>query len=276
MLVAWAACPLLAAKFPGLGASALAWACAGYLATGRACSWPGFRALLEQNGFRNRRLLPAGLPRSGQFGTLDISATHFGSRYFLLALGIAPVGASSLIPASAVLAGQPIAGPAAGSVFRRMGPGLSYGFPLFVAAGYLAAQGRCRPRRSAGYAFAAMLTTDLAANVIYLAWHVSGGQPLDPIQLVRLMHINAAVTARMALLWLAAVNIDAWRRDKTPARPRLLVWSVAASLAAVRCSRRWRCQLLWNPAGAWRDGRRGGAKWGWTALLLWTPRRPVG
>ena len=85
------------------------------------------------------------------------------AQHRLLALGVAPIVILSIIPARAALAGEPVAGPAAGSVFARMGPGLSYVLPLFVAAAFLGV--RAAFRRSAGYAFAAMLVPDLAANV---------------------------------------------------------------------------------------------------------------
>src|SRR5206468_3846741 len=106
------------------------------------------------------------------------------------------------------LTGDPRTGPAAGSIFARIGPAVSYGVPLLLVAAVFVAE--AMRARSAGPAVAALFAVDLAVTTAYVLTITAAG-PMDGREWVRFVQMNAAATAAFALAWLGAVAFDARR-----------------------------------------------------------------
>lgn len=236
LIVLWAACPLLAAQ-SSAAASAVRWCAAGYLLAGAAA--------VEV------------LRRTHDSG----SAREAG--HILLLLGVLPIVALSAYPTALALGGDPAAGPAAESVWARLGTPVSYAVPLLVVAGLLVAQ--AVRRRSDSIAFAALATTDLTVTVVYVLSVVTPVQAFGLTQLVRLAQLNVAATAAFALAWLVAL---ARTRRREPA-PRLLAASVAAGVTVLAVLVLPAAGGLFvSPVGGRHFATEVGGAWGWLALAL--------
>ncbi|MDB5293970.1 MAG: hypothetical protein JWL69_5211, partial [Phycisphaerales bacterium] len=188
LVTLWAACPLLAAREAGMGASAAAmrWLAAFFILLGSVPLWL-------------RERLPRSLGLTGNEGDgADRGFTQL-VRGTLDVLGILPVLVLTAYPAVAALSGEPIAGPSAVSFFARIGPSLSYAIPLLVIA--LVLVGNAIRERSPGHAFAASLVLCFTTTLAYLLSLTTSHEPLS---MVRLFQINSLTMSGFALAWLAA------------------------------------------------------------------------
>jgi hypothetical protein len=132
------------------------------------------------------------------------------ARGVLIALAAAPVLALTAVVASLQIAGEPLGGPVAGSLFDRMGPLASALTPLvLVVAGLVGYSVR---ERVPGYAFAAGIIADLTLMGGYILGVITGGGRIDGargIFTVQLGAIGAAVWAGACLL--SRRRFQAWR-----------------------------------------------------------------
>ena len=242
MIVCWAACPLLAAHAGGAGASALRWSIGGYVLFAAAAFYG-----------RDWDAESAGLRRA--------------ARQVVVALGVGPVVLLSVFPALAAVMGHFVAGPAGGTLFAKMGAGLSYALPLLVVTAYLAV-GAIR-RASSGEALAALLAWDVTATAAYVMVAVTADRPFDAFHAVRLVQVNAAATSAFALVWLGGLMLIGRMRGAALAAPAVLTRSVTAALGAVAVlALPGAAGMLFDPAGTGTLVREVGGLWGWVALAL--------
>ncbi len=146
---------------------------------------------------------------------------HAGSLLFIL--GLAPLVAFGLYLIGTALARQPLMGPEATSIFARAGTAVSYALPVLVTA--LVLVGHALRERSAGLAFAAGLTFNLAATAGYLLAISQGGLKFDAAQWIRLAQVNTLVSGTFALAWLGCALLT--RRRQSPLRGSTLLTTYA-------------------------------------------------
>ncbi|MDB5304350.1 MAG: hypothetical protein JWM97_1899, partial [Phycisphaerales bacterium] len=168
LITLWAACPLLAAREAGVGASAAAmrWLAAFFILIGSVPLWL-------------RQRLPRSLGLGGNEGDAGDRTFTQLVRGTLDILGILPVLVLTGYPAIAALSGEPITGPSSASFFARIGPSLSYAIPLLVVAMVLV--GNAIRERSPGHAFAASLVLCFTATLAYLLSLTTSREPLSMV-----------------------------------------------------------------------------------------------
>lgn len=200
-----------------LALSAPAWLIAGRLApsvaTASALRWGWAAAFVVlAAAIWARRPIVAGLRRAGARFEIDATGLML-AQGLLLAATVLPVLAVTVSAAWLQLEGRPLVGPAAGSLFARLGPAVSYLVPLLaVVAGMV---GFALRERSARYAFCAGLVVELAVALAFLLKTGSTGVTLWVV-LIQLLTIAAAI---WALLWLATRRwLTAWRDDNATRR----------------------------------------------------------
>jgi len=192
ILVAAMACPLLAGLWESdvATASALRFLSAAFLLAASIPIWLRSRLVAWSTAF-------------GWPGASERSAGLANeARTLILVLALVPVLGLTLYPAAATLAGHPVAGVAAGSLFARVGDSFSYALPLSIIV--LTLVGHGVRERSSGFAVAAGLVLNLTVSLGYLLAVATAGPLIGSGVWVRLVQLNAIATAGFALVWLAS------------------------------------------------------------------------
>lgn len=248
LVLLWAACPLLASRGGGAGASAMRWTLAAYLLA--------IPLVLRLTSWSLPRVPAAAVlrPVVGFFGLLP-----------LLVLTAWPMGAA--------IVGLPLAGPPPESRFAALSPAVSYAGPLLMVAGLLtsAALRRRSPRQALG----AIAAANVAASAAFVMSVARPGLPLDGTQWMRVIQIDVVVTSVSALFWLGAIAFAGWRKGAMrwigagDDRPRALKLIVIAALAVIGLTAvPGMAELFVSPAHAGELATSAGGAWGWIALLL--------
>ncbi len=122
-------------------------------------------------------------------------------RVLLILTAVVPILAMTTLRVGLALAGEPPVGPAAGSVFARMGDMLSYAVPLaLVSAGLI---GHALREQSPRYALAAGLVVNYTVTLAWLMSAITAGRHIGRVELVELVQLNTITAALYALAWLA-------------------------------------------------------------------------
>ena len=179
-----------------------------------------FAAMLVIAGRTSQRAIDA-----GQAGWREWASS---ASAIILVLGAAPLIASSIYVIAAHLAGDPIVGPDAASIFVRMGLAPNYSLPAALVA--LVLVGYAIRERSATFAFLAGLVTNLTATVAYLFTAGSNLTPHDPLLWVELGMLNALVAALFGLAW---QTVTWWWTRKIVDREPIAQLQVAQAALAV-------------------------------------------
>jgi hypothetical protein len=195
---------LVAGAFAGdrASASAIRWGLSICFVTGSSALW--FREALVRfagsNGIRFDWTIP--LAKS--------------VRLVLLGGAAGPVLALTVVVAVLQIAGEPLGGPAEGSLIAQLGPLASALVPLVLVI--LSMVGHAVRERSAGYAFAAGVIADLALTGGYVLAVVTSGNAMDDagwVFVLQLGTLGAAVWAGATMAsrrWVSAPE-DPWARS---------------------------------------------------------------
>jgi hypothetical protein len=122
-------------------------------------------------------------------------------RQLLLMGALAPVLVLTATDALVGFSGAGTTGPAAGSVFERIGLAAAEGVPLVMLS--VALVGHALRERSAGYAFAAGLLVNASLTGGHALQVVTGGGQMDTAQQVFLLQLATAAAAAWAIGWSA-------------------------------------------------------------------------
>ncbi len=137
------------------------------------------------------------------------------ARTVLLATTALPVLGLTLAAATLRLTGILPGGPAAETLFDRLGPNLSYLVPLAVVMTGLI--GHALRERSAGFAFSAGLVAQMIVVLGYALSVVTGGHRFEVPELVTLIQLATITAALWAGAWLIVRSwVDVWRDDAAP------------------------------------------------------------
>lgn len=277
LLAVCTAAPLWAGRWDAdvAVASALRWADAVVLLAASALIWERERlaAWAWRLGWRTDRDsgdigVSAQLPSSGDRVLQDSHPGRLLASALVLVLTALPIVTMTVLAVGATLFGPTIAGPAAHSVFARLGAALSYTPPVLLVAAALA--GYAVRERSPGFGLAAGLALNLAATAAY----VLGVRPLPgPDLAVRLALLNAAVASASVILWVESVGF--WRRRHGPAvdgnegiggRPlsALLALAVGLNLLVLTLT----TLSVFTTAKVGPEHRTVAGAWGWVSVAL--------
>ncbi|MBL9125778.1 MAG: hypothetical protein JNG90_19210, partial [Planctomycetaceae bacterium] len=146
----------------------------------------------------------------------------------VLLLGVAPLVIVSVYVIAAQLAGDPVIGPDASSLFVSMGPAANYAIPAALVAMVLV--GYALRERSESFAFAAGLVTNLTATIAYLFTAGSQLTLREPRLWTDLGLLNALVAALFGIAWFGLVWA-ATRGAERRSLGQLLVAQAALALA---------------------------------------------
>jgi hypothetical protein len=155
-----------------------------------------------------------------------------------MVLGVAPVLGIAVHHVATAVANQPIVGPAASSIFTRMGVVASWTGPILILAAVLV--GYAVRERSSTFALAGGLALNLTATC---AWLLHQAAPsLDTVAWIRLAQLNAALAAVYTLVW-TVVSSRAGRGEKRETLaddlPFRLQVAVAPALLAIVLGCAW-------------------------------------
>ena len=127
-----------------------------------------------------------------------------------LATTALPVLALTVVAAVYRFGGITPGGPAANTLFDRLGTNVSYLVPLALVM--LAMVGHAIRESSAGYAFSAGLVAELAVTLGYALSVVLAGRPFAVRESATLLQLATITAVAWALGWLAARRwVDVWR-----------------------------------------------------------------
>lgn len=171
-------------------ASALRWGLAVYgaLAVAAVCSRRYLLPVARRIGFAQGDETSAGLRETARWTALFAAAVPllaFSARFAVLAC-----------------ANETPVGPAAESVFARMGPSLSYAVPLFALSALLVAF--AVRERSSWFALASSMAFNVAVCLAFALPHWIGSTRLDAAVFVEFLQMSALAFAGYTLVWLAA------------------------------------------------------------------------
>jgi hypothetical protein len=140
-----------------------------------------------------------------------------------------PVVLLTLTTAALVLTGQPLGGPAAGSLFGQLGDLASHGVPLgLVAAGLV---GHALRERSPAYAFAAGLVVNLIVTGGYALGVATSGGSFDTATAASLWQRFSITAGAWAVAWFLVAD-RLRRRDPAAGGAVSSLWAVQRGLAA--------------------------------------------
>lgn len=174
-------------------------------------------------------------------------------RIFSLVLGMLAVITLTTAAVWSVGAGNRPGGPAAASLFARMGSSLSYAGPLSLLVGVLFAYA-VREAKS-GYAFASSLVFQYALSLACLLPVLSSGAAFDQLVWAKLLQWNAVGLGLFTCAWVAArrwIEPERAMRVWPPANVDVLQVQVALLFVAQLSIAIWIAGMLFvDPVGIW-------------------------